>query len=145
MALTYEDRLAIQDLYSRYNAFIDTGDYEAWSRTFAEDGIFAGSSELKGRAKIAAFGKMRWEERPALEWANAQHWNNNLVVEGDGRSAKGLCYILRIAKHKHTGKFEIITHGMYTDDLVKVAGEWLFAKRSVLMDTPPASAVPRPA
>src|SRR5581483_6281112 len=82
--LSIEDRFAIQDLYARYCANLDCGDWEAWSRCFTEDGVFTGFREVRGRAAIADYGRMRCEERPHSPWKLSQHWNNNLVVEGDG-------------------------------------------------------------
>ncbi len=34
--------------------------------------------------------------------------------------------------------------GTYTDELVKVNGQWKFAVRQMFRDLPPASVIPRP-
>jgi ketosteroid isomerase-like protein len=141
--LSIEDRMAIQDLYARHNALNDTGDYQGWANCYTEDGLFKSAQEIRGRAAIAAAGKERYEARPSQPWVNPQHWNNSLIVEGDGKSATALCYLIRIAKIKATGEFSIITHGMYEDELVKVDGRWLFKSRVVHDTTPPPAAIPK--
>ena len=42
MALTNDDKVEIQELISRYNKAIDTGDAESWAATFTDDGEFVG-------------------------------------------------------------------------------------------------------
>ena len=74
-----EDRFAIQDLYARYNAYWDTGDYEAWSRLFTEDGDFRGTI---GRKAIAQIGPQRDRDGADSAWENPQHWTNSMIVEG---------------------------------------------------------------
>ena len=142
--LSIEDRFAIRDLYARYCAYLDTGDWEAWSRCFTDDAVFTGHQEVRGRAAIAAYGKMRCDERPQSPWTNSQHWNSNLVVEGDGERAQALCYLLTIGRAKETGEHKMKVQGTYLDALAKVDGRWLFKQRKTHFDIPPPSAIPEP-
>jgi 3-phenylpropionate/cinnamic acid dioxygenase small subunit len=141
--LSVEDRLAIADLYARHNACVDLGDYERWARCFTEDGVSHTSTRTQGRAALVAHGKARLESRAKEPWGYPQHWNSNLIVEGDDSRASGLCYMTRVVRMKDTGAFAATHLGIYEDTLVKVGGEWLFASRKLHLDAPPpASAIP---
>lgn len=50
-----QDRLMIEDLMSRYEWALDTGDADAYGALFAENGVLTsgGARETKGRAAIA--------------------------------------------------------------------------------------------
>ena len=63
-----EDEFAIRELYARYNAYVDTGAWEAWATCFTEDGVFSPAAETGGRAAIAALGKARFEARASQPW-----------------------------------------------------------------------------
>ena len=140
--LSITDRLAIQDLYGRYCALRDTGDIEGWSRCFTEDARLSAQEEVQGRAAIAEIGRQRIAGAATNPWMNGQHWNNNLIVEGDGQTARALCYLMYMGKRKATGEFGITLQGMYEDELVKLDGQWLFRSRKIHLDTPPASIIP---
>jgi uncharacterized protein (TIGR02246 family) len=141
--LTIEDRLAIQDLYARYCATLDTGDWAAWSCCFTEDAVFAGFQEVRGRDAIAAYGRMRCEERPQGPWTCSQHWNSNLVVEGEGVHAKALCYLLTMGTAKSDGSHQLKVQGTYQDELAKVDGQWLFRRRLTRFDPPSPDMIPQ--
>ena len=129
--LSIEDRFAIQDLYARHNAFVDLGDYERWAACFTEDGVSHTSARTRGRNALIAHGRTRYESRASESWAYPQHWNANLIIEGDATTAAGLCYMLRVVKMKDTGA-QVTTHlGIYQDELVKVDGTWLFKSRKL--------------
>lgn len=132
--LGVEDRLAINDLYARYCACLDGGDWEAWSRCFTEDAVFTGFQEIRGRAAIAAYGRMRCEERPGSPWKMSQHWNNNLIVEGDACQARALCYIVTIGTLRDGIGSQLKVQGAYDDELEKQDGHWLFRRRTTRFD-----------
>ena len=142
--LTPKDEFEIRDLYSRYNAYVDTGAYESWAACFTEDGQFLPAVATGGRAAIAALGKTRFETRPSQAWREPQHWNSNLILSGDANAATALCYIMRLVKMKDSGESVANVLGMYEDTLVKVDGRWLFKARKVTQDTLPPSAIPQP-
>lgn len=137
-----EDEFAIRDLYSRYNAYVDTGAYDDWAACFTEDGVFSPAVESGGRAAIAALGKARFEARPNQPWKEPQHWNSNLILNGSGNSATALCYITRVVKMKDTGQSAMNVLGVYQDQLSKVASRWLFKSRKVTQGTLPPEAIP---
>jgi len=143
--LGVEDRLAIQDLYARHNAFVDLGDCERWAECFTADGISHTSVRTQGRAALVAHGRTRLEERAREPWTYPLHWNNNLIVEGDERVASALCYMMRMVKMKATGEYRVTHLGVYQDQLVKVDDRWLFKSRKLHLDSaPPAAAIPQP-
>lgn len=142
--LTPEDEFEIRDLYSRYNAYVDTGAYDDWAACFTEDGQFLPAVATGGRAAIATLGKARFEARAGQAWREPQHWNSNLILSGDGNAATALCYIMRLVRMKDSGESVANVLGMYEDALVKIDGRWLFKIRKVTQDTLPPSAIPIP-
>lgn len=129
--LSIEDRFAIQDLYARYCAYVDTYDIERWADTFTEDAVLDSYQRHDGRAAIAAYGRILVEKRDTKPWVSRQHWTNNLVVEGDDKTASALCYLVVVGKSKATGEFAVFTQGTYQDDLVKAGGAWKFKRRKL--------------
>ena len=144
--LSIEDRFAVQDLYARYCACMDTGDIKGWANSWVEDGVFDSYQYHDGRAKIEEYGRGYMKRKPEMKWTNGQHWNNNIIVEGDGKTAKGLCYLVVIGKMKDTEELKVCVQAMYRDDLVKLPdGQWKFKRRKLALDTPPPDAIPNKA
>ena len=141
--LSIEDRFAIQDLYARYCACMDTGDMKGWAASFTVDGIFETYTKHQGRANIEIYGADVMARRKTNPWTNGQHWNNNIIVEGDGRTAQGLCYLVVIGKMKDSGEHKVVIQGTYRDELQKEDGQWKFKARRVSFDTVPPEAIPR--
>lgn len=124
MPLAVEDRLAIQELLARYNHCIDSGDAEGWAATFAPDGTFESRGEVHaGTDALVTFAR-GFQER----MAGARHWNNNLLIEGDGDDARTTCY-LRLWRGS-----ELISDGTYVDTLKRIDGAWRFTSRKVVRD-----------
>jgi uncharacterized protein (TIGR02246 family) len=124
MPLTTDDRLAIQDLAARYNTAIDSGNGDAWAATFTPDGTFeSGGRTHQGTDALAAFAK-GFAER----MAGTRHWNNNLLIEGDGDQATLGCYLLLMKGG------QVVTSARYEDTLRRVDGAWRFASRRVVPD-----------
>lgn len=141
--LSTEDRLAIQTLYARYCASFDLGDADGWVNCFARDGIFKSAKDLQGPEQLREFVEGRIKARPDAPNRNVQHWNANLIVEGDGNKARGLCYIM-LAGQSAADKQQVFpVQGTYSDELVKVNGQWKFAVRQMFRDLPPASVIPK--
>ena len=130
MALSADDQLAIQKLYSQYNHAIDFGDAAGWAGCFTADGVFSsGSGQFAGTAALTEF---------AAGFAarmKARHWTNNLVVEGDGQNATGTCYLaLYRLTPGEKPPATLLSTGVYTDTLVKSGGAWKFTKRHSVGD-----------
>ncbi|MCC6959286.1 MAG: nuclear transport factor 2 family protein [Dehalococcoidia bacterium] len=131
MPLSVEDQLAIQQLYARYNHAIDSGNGAGWAATFTPEGVFvSGSGTFSGTEQLTGFGTA------FATRMKARHWTNNLVLEGDGTSATGACYLglYRLTPGEQPPASLLVT-AIYNDSLVKGAdGEWRFTKRTVTSD-----------
>lgn len=140
-----DDRGLIEDLQARYMFAFDFGDAEGYANTFAPDGILDfGQGEIKGRAAIAKFiedGRKRTlearantpeGERPRV----GRHIINNIVVTIDGDKARGLAYWTHMSTDK-TGYGTVDFFGHYEDTMVKVDGQWFFARRNIYNEAIP--------
>lgn len=124
MPLSVEDRLAIQELIARYNHAIDGGDPDGWAATFAPDGTFESRGEVHaGTEQLATFARGFQQRLPG-----ARHWNNNLVIDGDGDQATTTCYL------QLWREGQLASEGRYVDTLRKIDGQWRFASRKVVRD-----------
>ena len=124
--VSFEDRVAIQDLFARYSQALDMGNHvELVNNVFAPNGTFhdpslclVGSEELrKGLTGHASHVK------------TSQHWPNNVVItemSAAGDRAKTHTYVL--IAHVSRG---VSTIGTYTDTLVKIDGRWRILNREV--------------
>ncbi len=116
--LSLADRLEIQDLIARYCWALDMRDGDAYAATFTPDGVFEGiGSRGRGHNELRALPLSLHPE--AIE---TQHWVTNTVLQGDGQRATSKSYILIL-------RAESYYLGHYADELAKVDGRWLFARR----------------
>ncbi len=118
-----EDRDAIRDLYGSYSDASSCGDVERFLACFAEDGqwnthIFSRS----GKAELLA----QWEEL-WIAFERVGFLSEIGSIEVDGNTASCRCVAREIIRLKSGGLYKLI--GQYTDQLVRVDGNWLFRKR----------------
>ena len=119
-----DDRMAILDLCSRYNYYVDTGSAEQWADTFTEDGVFDGpAGHAEGRDELIAFCRQLAEQFPG-----AMHFTDNHLFETTGDSVMHRCF-LSFQVPTETGT-EVTLLG-YEDEVAQVAGEWRFRVRRV--------------
>jgi hypothetical protein len=142
-----DDRALIEDLQSRYLFAFDFGDPEGYAGTFAADGVLDyGGGEIKGRKAIADFiaaGRKRTEETRAKTPAGqrpsiGRHIINNMVIKIDssGTKARGVAYWSHMTSGAD-GRGGVDFFGHYEDEMVKVNGEWLFARRRIYNEAIP--------
>ena len=140
-----DDRALIEDLQARYMFAFDFGDAEGYANTFAPDGILDfGQGEIKGRAAIARFiedGRKRTlkarADTPAGERPRVgRHIINNIVVTVDGDKARGLAYWTHMTTDK-TGYGTVDFFGHYEDTMIKLNGQWFFARRNIYNEAIP--------
>ena len=129
-----DDRSEIEDLQARYLFALDFRDPDLYVSTFTEDGILdVGSGEIKGRQAIRqTIARMpQPAATPGLHPAVGRHNISNIVLKIDGNKATGRAYWFHYSNDnpKRAGVFDGFGH--YEDELVKVKGRWLFAKRRI--------------
>jgi hypothetical protein len=128
-----EERALIENLQARYLFALDFKDHDLYVTTFTPNGVLdVGNGEIAGREAIKA---------AVANMPGGRHHITNLVlrVNGDRATAR--------ASWMHTGTnaeggMTIGGYGHYEDDLVKIDGEWLFAKRRIYNEGNAAWAAP---
>ena len=128
MRIAAADRVEILELIGRYNQAIDTGNADAWTSTFTEDGVMDSPlGRAEGRDGLRRYLQERDPARLVL-----RHWVNSVIIDGDGDSAT-LTRYLNVIDTKQGGK-SVIT-GIYNDTLRRVDGAWKFVRRDVTFDS----------
>ena len=137
-----QDYVEIQNLYAFYNLASDAGDAEAYAGCFTDDGVLNIDHlkfTVKGKADLIAFKE---KDKAGRGGRYRRHCSGSIVLEAlDAGTVRGRCYL-----HGFNGLPgslpELADVGVYEDRIVKVAGEWRFASRTILMDgsrwAPPA-------
>lgn len=117
-----EERALIENLQARYLFALDFKDHDLYVTTFTEDGILdVGNGPVVGREAIKA---------AVANMPGGRHHITNLVLRIDGDRATGRAAWMHTGKNAE-GRMTIGGYGHYEDDLVKVDGEWLFARRRI--------------
>lgn len=124
--VSLEDIEAIRRLTASYNRAFDESRHEDWANHFTEDGYFERSNagqSYTGRAAIAELGR----SYPVRGW----HVTSEHIIDVDGDTAHQSCYLMFLDRDQG---FAVNLFGVYSDDLVKVNGEWLFKRRLLKVD-----------
>jgi uncharacterized protein (TIGR02246 family) len=149
---TLIDRAMIQEVMSRYELTLDSGDADGYGALFAEDGVLAnGRSETKGREAIVKSVKdLSARFRAAQQPAGAPprkviHAYSNVVIDVQGDKATSRSNWIEVWNLKGTP--EVGGGGEYSDVLVKKNGQWFFQRREIIGTistprTPPAGVSP---
>jgi uncharacterized protein (TIGR02246 family) len=124
--LSYEDRVAIDALLAGYAYAFDTGDGEAFADLFTPDGSFVnvGVATMTGRDELVDFVNARFEQAPGV-----RHFTANVLVEPNGDGATGRAYVW-VIRLDGDGPLRLRNTGEYTDEFVRTAAGWRFAKRT---------------
>ena len=119
-----EDRLAIRELHETYGDGVVRFDAETWGSVWAEDADwdFMGL-ELKGREAIVQtwLGAMANFDAVSFQCVPA-------AIEVDGDKATSRCQTQEVLKGKD-GSTRMLG-GLYTDELEKRDGRWVYTKRA---------------
>jgi hypothetical protein len=136
------DRFLIQELQSRYALAHDLTDPDMYAGVFTEDAELYSAGRLlaKGREAFHAIGvndRRRFNAGAAegeRSFGALRHVLTNAVIELTGdTTATGFCYVMTVVVRPGGGP-EILSLGRYEDEYRKVDGEWLIAKREIVMD-----------
>ena len=137
--LNAEDRFAIKQLFARYCACLDLGDAAGWAQCFTPDGEFGVRNMHKGRIRLESHCAEVFARRRANPWANVQHWNGNVILDGDATFASAQSCFAMLGSERASGAVTIVARGWYDDRLHRIDGRWLIRSRRICFDTPPDS------
>jgi uncharacterized protein (TIGR02246 family) len=119
-----EDRLAIRDLYSTYTDASSRGDREGWLACFTEDGVWhTHLFEVSGRDGLRGQWDALWANFTAVSFLGEVG-----MIEVTGDSAQARAYAREVILLADGKVYRLA--GRYDDELVRVNGEWLFARRN---------------
>lgn len=127
--LSPQDYMEIEQLYAKYNWAIDAGDAEGYADTFVDDGVF---NNFTGREALVGFIN-RFSQGD--NGGTRRHWNTNLKIEGDGKTASGAVYLMLM--DVSTKPASIVTMATYSDKLIKTENGWRFSQRITQADPAP--------
>lgn len=136
------DRFLIQELQSRYALAHDLTDPDMYAGVFTEDAELYSTGRLlaKGREAFHAIGvndRRRFNAGAAegeRSFGKLRHVLTNAVIELTGdTTATGICYVMTVVVRPGGGP-EILSLGRYEDEYRKVDGEWLIARRDIVLD-----------
>ncbi len=152
MASFFEDRVAIEDLQSRYLFALDWQDPDEYAATFAEDGVLDWAGGIvTGREAIRAechgmhayFSKRAEGEAPTRP-PRLRHFITNVTVKVDGDRGWSRSYWFEIDNDTRSRWPYVGGYGHYEDELRRTDGQWLFTFRKIwneCMDDRAASAI----
>jgi len=127
-----QDAEAIRCLLSDYGRLLDARDWEGWAALFAPDGAWVGGpyGEVAGHAALIAFGRREFSDAPPCV-----HMLSNMAIRPAGERATAWSRWL-VIEQAPDGTLRTIQAGSYADRLVKLAGQWRFARREATLDLP---------
>jgi hypothetical protein len=125
--LTLQDRIDIVDLYARYAWNLDTRDIAGFAQLFAPDGAIEmpDVGRFEGRDEVFRYGKLLTDD-PA--YPGRQHWIGQSLFDGDAERCRVQSYAM-VTGRSGDGVSGLRSLGYYTDQLIKVDGQWLFGER----------------
>jgi hypothetical protein len=130
--LSSDDFLAIQNLYGRYYMTFDELEAEKWAACFTPDGVFLGPGlDLVGTEALVGFANATFEAVGRI-----RHVTSNLIIEASPAGARGTCALMLVKQSEGETPPVPLGTAVYTDELVKQNGEWLFSKRTARADGP---------
>jgi hypothetical protein len=129
VALSADDKIAIQELSNTHFRLLDSHDVDAWAGCWVPDGVFyATYGTYEGHDAIKEFltGHIA-----AGKEDGARHLGVNYVITGDGDRAEVYSLVVKVQVEK--APF-IIATGVYLDVVVRTADGWKFESRKLDID-----------
>lgn len=132
------DRAEIEDLMARYLFAMDYFDADAYAECFAEDGVLdyaggiaTGREAIRAEARVFAEAVSRiftdWQGNPAMLRHLVQH--KAIRIDGDRAWNTGLWW--EMTNGGPNGALKPASFGIYEDELARIDGRWLFARRKI--------------
>ncbi|HSV35826.1 MAG TPA: nuclear transport factor 2 family protein [Ramlibacter sp.] len=131
--LTPEDRFAIKDLLARYGWALDTGDVDGFVGCFAPDGVmieevFEDPDVWEGRDGIRRLAE---HYRGIANFPGRQHFAANTLVTPTGEDRAHVRSFALVTECQGEPPYKLRFCGYYDDEIVRLDGQWYFAKRVV--------------
>ena len=123
---------------------LDNRDFEGFSVLFGADGVYAagGGTELKGPETGEFMRRVLTESPRARRQPNFHLLFNEVITLDAPDRARASSMGMFMVPALGTGRLEVSSVARYEDELVKVKGRWLFARRTVkLVAGPPPEPV----
>jgi hypothetical protein len=144
--MTEWDYEEIRQLLARHSQALDFGDVEGFVGCYTSEGTLTTDSPEEGlRGSHSGAEELRAYAHIYLEHAGGHLRQSvvNTLIGGDESSARALSYVIvsrdfgRPILAGETTHSTLVTTGLVSDDLVKVDGRWLFARREFSQDGRP--------
>lgn len=134
---TLADRIAIEDLVTRYYAHLGTDDAGAFGDYYTENAVFDVNGIVStGRQEIEALYASMGEDADNVAAEGVFHMVlSNPVIEVEGDNATATFLWTGILNPDPKAPPQVAEHGREYDKLVKQDGKWLIAKRVVIADS----------
>ena len=138
LGMTARDFEEIKQLHARYSHTVDFGDLDGVVACFAPDGCFEVAADPS--ATRVGERELRRSTGARDSKGHGRHTILSSMIDGDGFTAQSLSSVIMTrdfgppvgrAQATHS---TVLSSGLYTDDLVKVEGRWLYARRRFTAD-----------
>ncbi len=133
-----EDLMAIHQLFVDYGEHLDSGNFEAYSQLFADDGevLLGPYGRAKGRSEIKAL----MDAQLAADVGKTFHivGNPRVTITGDTATSTVMWSVAQMA---NDGLARVSMVGHHIDQLTRTAEGWRFQRRKGIVNLP--AAVPR--
>jgi hypothetical protein len=128
--ISLEDRLAIQGLLARYCHAMDASRADLASGLFAEDAVLETPvGEARGREAIRAWIEGRLELRSPRHQVGHYLLNPLIAASSPDEARVRSMLIYTRQEHDRDGSAELLSTGIYEDEVVLREGLWQFARR----------------
>jgi hypothetical protein len=124
-----DDRADIMNTFAAYSIAIDQSDWSLMGRAYDSESthINAEGAEVHG---LDAFVAYRTRKEPH-EHKDILHIPFNVLLEVNGDRAKSISNFLYLGRSEGSPTWEILSAGMWQDDLRRVDDGWRFATRRI--------------
>ena len=132
LPLTIEDRIAIHDLIASYAWALDTGDVDGLLAYFTPDAVvieevFEMPDRWEGTEGIRRFAQHYFS---VPDFPGRQHHVSQILVSGNSERCAVRAFAFVTECHGEP-PYKLRFAGYYEDQVVKVAGRWLFQQRII--------------
>jgi uncharacterized protein (TIGR02246 family) len=121
------DKLAIQELILTYSDAATRGDWATFATLFAPDAVWEVgapvSSRVEGAATIVDVASTNVDGEDFL--VQMPHGSLVRLIDDDHATATTMIHALA----RRAGEHSVTNYGVYYDELVRIDGDWRFARR----------------